>query len=498
MNKKSLLFITILLLIVGFASVSTILIINGNTTISTNKNEFKNNVLFTKSFSPEPNNNEKSGVSEISADGKTITFNTGVLSSLGNTSTLYFDITNFNTQYDVNAEVSCSSNFSDYENIVNITIDPNVFTLAAGETKSGTLLVELIKSVLGEDSNGMEINFTCEITGTASERTEVGEYIAANTDNTINGSLLLNDGVNSAPVSSGSLVFFSENKKVANVSDNGYFSVSGLENGIHEVYYLEEDEVSVNSKDEIINLAIAKATFTSSTTVNQIELTCIDNKCLSNQTYSLNDINLGKTRNVTLEGDNVTFDKTYVTVPEGGNVKIVVSPFDNYYLTSITCTNGYIVTGFETGEDKTFSQEITIDNNNIENDTVCTVTTDSNKLNNLYNSLLSGGYSPTIVSNNCISIPGKSWTVGSHFGYVDNYPVITNVDVSDVQSVRVSSASSNTAYYSFYYVTIDSTTATYSGAQTFNVANNSKITIRYAWGDALASTFNIGTIYFYL
>ncbi len=65
MRKKSLLFLSVILLVIGFASVATNLIINSNLNVGYN-NTFLDDVVFIKT--------KTEGESSISEDGKTITY----------------------------------------------------------------------------------------------------------------------------------------------------------------------------------------------------------------------------------------------------------------------------------------------------------------------------------------------------------------------------------------------------------------------------------------
>ena len=112
MKKKSIL-ILVLLLAVGFAAVSTTLLINGTTKIGVDES-FDDDVIFTRAEMDDPStktkdDNEKGGEAEIQEGSKTIILATGNLTSLGNTSTLTYEITNQNLNYDAQAEIECAA-----------------------------------------------------------------------------------------------------------------------------------------------------------------------------------------------------------------------------------------------------------------------------------------------------------------------------------------------------------------------------------------------------
>ena len=92
-NKKGLIFALIILMSVGFAAVTTTLIINGRTTIAENEEDYQ--VYFSGAVvDKEDYTNEI-----ISKDKKTITFET-ILKSKDEISTLEYEVTNASTIYD--------------------------------------------------------------------------------------------------------------------------------------------------------------------------------------------------------------------------------------------------------------------------------------------------------------------------------------------------------------------------------------------------------------
>ncbi len=163
MRKQSLLVLSILLLVIGFASVATNLIINSNLNIGYN-NTFLDDVVFIKA--------KTEGESSISEDGKTITYDAKKISNVNEETNLTFWVKNKNTQYDADVSINCelnntSSNLSD---LVDVTIEPDKFTLLSNEVKIGEVKVKL-KSVVTEEKSG---TFTCELIATPGEREETG------------------------------------------------------------------------------------------------------------------------------------------------------------------------------------------------------------------------------------------------------------------------------------------------------------------------------------
>ncbi len=163
MRKKSLLVLSILLLVVGFASIATNLIINNTLNIGFN-NTFLDDVVFIKT--------KTEGNASISEDGKTITYNAKRISAMNEEANLTFWVKNKNTEYDADVTINCGidDNSSDLSDLVDVTIEPSSFTLASNEFKIGEVKVKL-KSVVTEEKSG---TFTCELVATPVEKGEPG------------------------------------------------------------------------------------------------------------------------------------------------------------------------------------------------------------------------------------------------------------------------------------------------------------------------------------
>ncbi len=178
MGKKSLLVLSILLLVIGFASVATNLVINNTLNIGFN-NIFLDDVVFIKT--------ETDGTASIDEDGKTITYDAKKISAIDEETMLTFWVKNKNTQYDANVTINCglNDNSSNLVNLVDVTINPSSFSLASNEVKIGEVKVKL-KSVVTEEKTG---TFTCELVATPSEREETGVITPDNLyeDSVING-----------------------------------------------------------------------------------------------------------------------------------------------------------------------------------------------------------------------------------------------------------------------------------------------------------------------
>ena len=161
-NLKLSMLVLVLLLAVGFAAVSTTLIINGTAKFGTNEEDF--DVIFTKSVIDGVDVTDTT----ISEDGKSLTFTTNELAKADDKSVLDFEVTNNSTQYDANVTMVCiaEGEKNEYYTITN-TI-PSV--ISAKTTEAGSVTATLKKVSTEEITE----TFTCTITANAVEKTEAG------------------------------------------------------------------------------------------------------------------------------------------------------------------------------------------------------------------------------------------------------------------------------------------------------------------------------------
>ena len=171
MKKGKLLFVAVLVLLlaVGFAAVSTSLIIGNNTTIGTNPDDF--NVYFDYASTDE------GSTAVISQDGKSITFTTRKLSQVGDSVDLEFYIFNASTNYDANITLDIDVNsvvnnvdYSDYFSLSSDGIGTSYNDLSALYHGSGSIRITLDEVVL-ED---VQLTFTVTFDVEATSRDELG------------------------------------------------------------------------------------------------------------------------------------------------------------------------------------------------------------------------------------------------------------------------------------------------------------------------------------
>ena len=166
MKKKSMLIVAILLMSIGFAAVSTTLVINGNAKVSENNDDFS--VIFTAaSIDGKDVYN-----SVIDDTKKIITFETSELKTLNQTSVLSYEVTNNSSNYDAEVSVTCvpkEGTTAKYTSIKN-KLDNDATVVKAKESLNGTLTVTLDKTSTEEVSE----EYTCKLEFNAVERDTLG------------------------------------------------------------------------------------------------------------------------------------------------------------------------------------------------------------------------------------------------------------------------------------------------------------------------------------
>ena len=166
MKKKSMLIIAILLMSIGFAAISTTLIINGNAKVSENNEDFS--VIFTAA-SIDGNDVYSTAVDETK---KTITFTTGELKTLNQTSILTYEVINNSSNYDANVTVTCvpkEGTTAKYTSIKN-KLENDATVVKAKSSVNGTLTVSLDKVA----TETVTEEYTCKLEFNAVERDTIG------------------------------------------------------------------------------------------------------------------------------------------------------------------------------------------------------------------------------------------------------------------------------------------------------------------------------------
>ena len=169
MKKKSAIIIAIILMSIGFAAISTTLILNGNANVSENNEDFS--VIFTAASI-----DGKDVYSTVVDDTKKIiTFETGELKTLNQTSILTYEVTNNSSQYDAEVKVTCvpkEGSTAKYTSIKN-KLENDATKVLAKSSVNGTLTITLNKTATEEVSE----EYTCKLEFNAVERNTLGENI---------------------------------------------------------------------------------------------------------------------------------------------------------------------------------------------------------------------------------------------------------------------------------------------------------------------------------
>ena len=166
MKRKSAIIVAILIMCVGFAAISTTLIINGSAKIGENTDDFS--VIFTSASL----DGQDIYANVISQDKKTITFETKELKTLNDSSILNYEVTNNSANYDAEVQVNCKvkeNTTSKYTSIKN-ELENNATKVVAGESRNGTLTISLIKLPMEE----VKEEYTCTLEVNAEERDSLG------------------------------------------------------------------------------------------------------------------------------------------------------------------------------------------------------------------------------------------------------------------------------------------------------------------------------------
>ena len=184
MKKKSMLIVAILLMSIGFAAISTTLIINGNAKVSENNEDFS--VIFTAASI----DGKDVYTTAVDDTKKIITFETSELKTLNQTSILTYEVTNNSSNYDANVSVTCvpkEGTTAKYTSIKN-KLDNDATVVKAKSSVNGTLTVTLDKVA----TESVTEEYTCKLEFNAVERDKLGSseptyYYAFGTDYTTLG-----------------------------------------------------------------------------------------------------------------------------------------------------------------------------------------------------------------------------------------------------------------------------------------------------------------------
>ena len=169
MKRKSAMIVAILIMCIGFAAISTTLVINGNAKVGENTDDFS--VIFTAATLDGQDVYDQ----VINDTRKIITFETSDLKTLNQTSVLTYEVTNNSSNYDAEVSVNCkvkNDAEAKYTSIKN-ELENNATVVKAKKTLNGTLTITLNKTATEE----VKEEYVCELEFNAMERDELGKGI---------------------------------------------------------------------------------------------------------------------------------------------------------------------------------------------------------------------------------------------------------------------------------------------------------------------------------
>ena len=323
MKKKSAIIIAIILMSIGFAAVSTTLIINGSAKVRENNEDFS--VIFTAA-SIDGNDVYTTAVDETK---KTITFTTSELKTLNQTSVLTYEVTNNSSNYDANVTVTCvpkEGTTAKYTSIKN-KLENDATVVKAKSSVNGTLTVTLDKV----STENVTEEYTCKLEFNAVER----DTIAVSGTSLYN---LIKDNADTKTV-------IDYKVRSGASGTNGIYTTTQTEGNI-PVYYFRGDADKVNN-NIIFNNMCWKIIRTTET--NGIKIiyngTPTDGKC---ETQTGTSTQIGKSKFNTSRDDNAYVGYMYGTAGS-----------DNYEATHANTNDSTIKTYIDNWYSQNFDETTT-------------------------------------------------------------------------------------------------------------------------------------------
>jgi len=176
MNKKrSSILVLVLLLVIGFAAISTTLVINGTLNVNGNAEDF--DVYFSAATITD-------GGTVSGIGSKTLTFSTHTLKNIYDISILDYTVYNNSTEYDADVTIKCvASTESDYFTVTSTfdgttatdTASTTAITMAAQAKKNGKIVIVQTKAY-AEDTD-LSVAYTCTIVAKPTSRTTIEENV---------------------------------------------------------------------------------------------------------------------------------------------------------------------------------------------------------------------------------------------------------------------------------------------------------------------------------
>lgn len=283
LSQKKYVLILILLLVVGFASITTSLFIKGNLGIGLKEKDF--DVYFSNVYLNDIKHNEF-----ISSDGKNITFQTNKLTLVGEQVILEYEIMNSSTQYD--ATIALDYNEESIENeYISVEIENEYENdiIKASDKGKGRLIITLKNPVTEDDT--LDFSIDMDANATEVDISNSSDVVIKNNkpgDYSITSTIMDKDN---NPIKNKPVVIISGNGIHYTETDlDGNIYAADLAEGTQDVYIFNDytlEEVRNMSEEEIKRYASEKITLTTSTSGNA-----------KGENYQIKDIDFDKTESI--------------------------------------------------------------------------------------------------------------------------------------------------------------------------------------------------------
>ena len=242
MKGRTVLFLMILMMTIGYAAKSVTVYINGLTAINQNLEDF--NVYYSDAI--------VNGIQDMSVLSSDIIIEfTTTFNEIGEKYILDYEVTNGSKNYDANVSILCTEGNSNLS-VTNEFDDSTI--LLSQKSRKGKLTIEKITENSSDDNS---ITMTCIIDSKPVERNILGTDVK----NYVLEGYYVDD--NETIIPNADLVIYSETPHYVTTDSKGFFILGGLEQGEHEVYYVNDDydNIKNKTKDEIISLATSFSIF---------------------------------------------------------------------------------------------------------------------------------------------------------------------------------------------------------------------------------------------
>lgn len=344
LSQKKYVLILIILLTIGFAAVTTTLLIRGNVGIGLKEKDF--DVYFSNVYLNDVKHNEF-----ISSDGKTITFATEKLIDVGDQAILRYEIMNSSTQYDATIDLKFNKEEIENEYIsVEMEQEYDDDLIKASDKGTGSIIITLKQAALEEKSIDFKVSMDANATSVDSTKDpDTTIKTEKPGDNILTGTITDEDG---NPIKNKPVVIISGNGIHYTETDlEGNICADDLAEGTQDIYIFDNhtlEEVKKMTEEEIKKYATRKITITTSTSGNakgdncQIKNTEFEKtETIDKVTIKIGDKIIDK---VLKDGDTIEFnvDTNEKEIEISGLGKKELKPGENRF--EITLENGEKVT----------------------------------------------------------------------------------------------------------------------------------------------------------